>query len=203
MTERAESRTGRDGGAGRASAPGGRELRGQPAGRTDAAIGLLLLGVCGAVFWLSRDLPSPPFVPLGPAFYPRLVAGLLAVLALLLVVRGVRSRGQPVAADRGAAAGLATTDRVAAAGAAAGHEAARLGPVLLLFGTLAGYIALIPVLGFYASTFLFLVVLGWLLDGGWPARLPRAVVVAAATTVVAYLVFTKYLRVLFPEGLLR
>lgn len=155
---------------------------------SDAVIGLVLLALSGGAFWLSRDLPSPPFVPLTPAFFPRLVAGILSGLALVLVVRG-----------RGGSRG-----RTAARAATAGAEApGRLGPVLLVFGALGGYIALIPLLGFYAATLLFLVALGWLLEERRLASLPRVVAVAIATTVVTYLVFTKYLQLLFPEGLIR
>ncbi len=155
---------------------------------SDAVISLLLLALGGGVFWLSRDLPSPLFVPLTPAFFPRLVAGFLGGLALLLLVRALRG-------DRGLAAAGAATAGAQAPG--------RLGPALLVFGTLGGYIALIPRLGFYASTLLFLVALDWLLEERRLARLPRVVAAAVATTVVTYLVFTKYLQVLFPEGLLR
>ncbi len=155
---------------------------------SDAVIGLVLLALSGGAFWLSRDLPSPLFVPLTPAFFPRLVAGILGGLALLLVVRGLRGGRSPAAA------------RTAAAGAEA---AGRLGPALLVFGALGAYVALIPHLGFYASTLFFLVALGWLLEERRLASLPRLVAAAVVTTVVTYLVFTKYLQVLFPEGLIR
>lgn len=171
------------GSTGRAPGSGGADLGGRPAGRADAVIGLLLLALSGAVFWLTRGLPHSLLVPLPPAFFPRLVAGVLAGLAVVLVVRGLR-------------AGAREPGRAAAA-------QAPVGPALPVFGSLAGYIAVIPALGFFASTFVFLVVLGWLLEERRRASLPRAVVVAAVTTVITYLVFTKYLQVLFPEGLLR
>lgn len=154
---------------------------GPGAGRADLVIGLLLAAVSGAVFHLARGLPSPPFVPLPPSFFPRLVAGLLAFLAVLLALRGLRSFRRPPD----------------------GPPAERLAPAAIVFVVLGAYVALIPVLGFFASTFLFLLAFGWLLGERTPRGLLRPAVVAAVTTVACYVVFTRYLRVLFPEGLLR
>ncbi|HWP34803.1 MAG TPA: tripartite tricarboxylate transporter TctB family protein [Thermodesulfobacteriota bacterium] len=178
MTERSGERPPGTGGTG---AGGG----GRTEGLADAAAGLLLLALAGAVFWLTRDLPSARFVPLGPAFFPRAIAALLAVLAALLAARGVlalaRRTAQPAAREGGG-------DLVAP---------------LVVFGSLAAYIGLIPVLGFYTATFAFVTGLAWLLGERRLAELPKALALAAATTVVVYAVFTAYLHVLFPEGLLR
>ncbi len=156
----------------------GGDLRGAGAGRADAVIGLVLLAIAGAVVWLAADIQSPPFVPVGPAFFPRLLAGLLALLAVLLLVRGLHAgRGQ------------------------GGAPRARPAPALLVFGPLAGYLLLVPRLGFFTSTFLFVTAMGALLGERRPAALGRAVVVAAVATGACYLVFERYLRVLFPRGL--
>jgi hypothetical protein len=145
----------------------------------DVVIGVLLVGLAGAVLWLSSDISAPPFVPLSPAFFPRILAGILAGLSLLLVARAVR--GLPAArGGRGP-----------------------LGPAAVVFGSLAAYIFAIPRLGFYASTFLFLLVLGTLLGDRTKAALLRALGVAAAATVGCFVVFTRYLNLLLPEGILR
>jgi hypothetical protein len=145
----------------------------------DAIIGLVLLGLAGSVWWLSRELPSPPFVPLTPAFFPRLLAAILAGLSLLLLARGVR------------------------APAAAAPARGPLAPTLLVFVPLGVYIWLAPRLGFFVTTFLFVLAEGLLLGDRRGASVVRAVAVAALTTVACYVVFTRYLQVLFPEGVLR
>lgn len=157
----------------------GGELRGAGAGRADAVAGALLLALAGAVIWLSGEIPSPPFVPVTPAFFPRLLATILAILALPLVVRGLRARRAPGEAAR-----------------------APLAPALLVFGPLAGYLLLVPLLGFFAGTFLFVLAEGVLLGARTPRGVARAVAVALVTTLACYLVFERYLRVLFPDGLL-
>lgn len=155
------------------------DLRGAEGGRADVVIGALLFALAAAVLWFARDIPSAPFVPVAPASFPRLLAGVLAGLALLLAVRGLLAAPQARAATRAA-----------------------LAPALLVFGPLAGYLLLVPVLGFFSSTFLFVLAQGLLLGGRGVRDLARAAVVAAVTTVACYLVFERYLRVLFPEGLL-
>jgi uncharacterized membrane protein YfcA len=160
----------------------GGDLRGRGEGLADAVIGLLLLGLAAALFWMSRDIPSPPFVPVTPAFFPRVLAGVLAGLAALLVLRGSRRRGRD--GEPRAARGP-------------------LRPAVLVYGALAAYAFAIPRLGFYASTFVFLLVLVGLLGERTARGAVRALAVAVATTAACYAVFTGYLRLFLPEGLLR
>jgi hypothetical protein len=54
--------------------------------RTDLALGLFLIVVCGAVLWEARTIPPGVFEPLGSAPIPQATAGLIILLAL--VVRG-------------------------------------------------------------------------------------------------------------------
>ncbi|HEU5393881.1 MAG TPA: tripartite tricarboxylate transporter TctB family protein [Candidatus Methylomirabilis sp.] len=144
-------------------------------------IGLLLLGLSAGIFWLSREIPAPPFVPLTPAFFPRVLAALLALLAVLLVARGLRSRAPAGAAGR----------------------RAPFAPALLVFGSLAAYLLLTPRLGFFTATFLFVFGLGFALSPRRGFDLGGALGLAAGTTALCYVAFTKYLHVLVPEGLFR
>ncbi|HEX7126118.1 MAG TPA: tripartite tricarboxylate transporter TctB family protein [Thermodesulfobacteriota bacterium] len=145
--------------------------------RADAVIALVLLALAGLVFWRARDIASPPFVPLSAAFFPKVLAGVLAILALILLVQGLRARRRR-------------------------SPSAPVLPALLVFGPLGAYLLLVPVLGFFSATFFFVLAEGILLGERRAAALGRAVAVAAGTTVVCYLVFERYLRVLFPGGLI-
>ncbi len=53
--------------------------------RRDTAIGLGLLVFCGVLYWQAGLVSVPPFVPIGPSFYPRVVTILLAGLAVWLI----------------------------------------------------------------------------------------------------------------------
>ncbi|MEX2617841.1 MAG: tripartite tricarboxylate transporter TctB family protein [Alphaproteobacteria bacterium] len=56
----------------------------------DRILGLLLLFVCGAVYWATGDLPPPSYEPLGPAAFPRILAIAIAVLAVPLIIKPER-----------------------------------------------------------------------------------------------------------------
>lgn len=140
--------------------------------------GLAALAASLALFVLTLDLKPNPLVPIGPGFYPRIVLGLSAALAALLVIFDFSSRtkAQP-----------------------AGGANYRL--VLLVFVVFGLYVGLMPGLGFRLSTLLFVAALQSLLEPpkgvkGW------AVVAATAlvTTLVTHALFERYLSVLLPRG---
>jgi hypothetical protein len=155
----------------------------------DGIAGLVCLALSIGLFALTFGLPPATVVPIGPAFYPRVVIALLGVLSMILIVmdlRAVRAR-----------AGTAT---VPAAAAAAG-PAPNYGLVLSTFIEFGLYIALLPLFGFRISTFLFVMALQVTLE--WP-RSPKhwalTLAVAIGTSAVCYIVFENYLSVLLPRG---
>jgi len=149
----------------------------------DGVAGLACLVLSLGMLALTRGLPESAMVPVGPAFYPRIVLGLMAGLSLLLVVFDVR------AGRRG---------RVAVAKAAVAPNY-RL--VVVTFTTFIVYVVLLPLLGFRIATVLFVGGLQVLLD---PPRSARrwvlVLVIAVATSWITYLAFEQYLSVLLPRG---
>ncbi|MGH8707132.1 MAG: tripartite tricarboxylate transporter TctB family protein [Burkholderiales bacterium] len=144
--------------------------------------GLAGLAACAAslvLFWLTLGLERNPLVPIGPGFYPRLVLGLTVVLGAALL-----------------AFDLLRKHRFAA-------QAARLNYrlVALSFGAFAVYVIVLPLLGFRAATFLFVLGSTLLLEPPRRAGLwVRGVVLGALTAVATYYVFEQYLAVLLPRG---
>lgn len=55
--------------------------------RTDIGLGLFLVVVCGAVLWETRKIPPGTFEPLGSAPVPQATAGLIMLLALVVMGR--------------------------------------------------------------------------------------------------------------------
>jgi hypothetical protein len=146
--------------------------------RRDTGIGLGLLAFCGVLYQQAGVIPVPPFVPLGPAFYPRLLLLLLAGLAVWLVVDSL------VASGAAAAAGYRPNYRLVAA----------------CFAILGVYIGGISVIGYFPATFLFVLGLSWCMSPRQVRELPRLLAVAAGATVGVYIVFERYLRVFLPRG---
>ena len=151
----------------------------------DGLAGLAILAGSAVLYWATLSIESNPLVPVSPAFYPRLVIAVTALLAALLLVQDVLARRRAPA-------------RVARA---PGTAAPKYGMVVLLFALFAAYVLALPPLGFRVATFAFLVVMQLALE---PARTPRrwivTLVVALAATFVAYYVFEQYLQVLLPRG---
>jgi putative tricarboxylic transport membrane protein len=140
--------------------------------------GLAVLAASLFLFALTLGLKDNPLVPIGPGFYPRIVLGVTAVLALALVL-----------------VDLWTPRR--------SSEAQKLNYLLVveMFAIFGLYCGALPYLGFRISTFLYVAVTNALLDvptGGKGAA--RVLAVALITTVVVYYAFERYLTVLLPRG---
>lgn len=149
----------------------------------EAITGLVILAASLALFWGTLGLERHPMVPVGPGFYPRIVLAITAAFALLLVVADVVS-----ARKRGPGA--------ARAGARPNHAL-----VLVSFGIFAGYVVLLPWLGFRVATPVFLAAMQVALERPADARgWARVAAVAAIATLATYLVFESYLHVLLPRG---
>jgi hypothetical protein len=153
--------------------------------RRDIWIGLGLLAFCGVMYWQAGLAPSPPFVPYGPSFYPRVTLVVLAGLAVWLIAE-TWSRGRRAAGEVSKGTGR-TPD----------YRRVLLGFVLFL-----GYVCGLSVLGFLAATFLFVLGTSWALGPRRAAELPKLVALALGTAAGTFVLFEKYLHVFLPRGLL-
>lgn len=146
--------------------------------RADLTIGLGLLAFtvfyAQQSFLIRRGFASDR---LGPAFFPRLLALALGVLAVILVVRALAGRSDP------------SRPPAIRAGAFAG--------VLVL---LVAYGLLMPRVGFVPATPVLLGAVIWILGlRAWTALIGTAL----GVTAVLYVLFGRALHVLLPMGPLR
>jgi hypothetical protein len=151
----------------------------------DSISGLVCLAISLFLLVLTFGLPPAAMVPIGPAFYPRVVLGLTAVLSVMLIAIDLRAARTAPATAAAPAAGPAPNYRLVLA-------------TFVLFGI---YIGLLPPLGFRISTFLFVLALQITLE--WPRAPMRwliALAVAVGTSAICHLVFEDYLQVLLPRG---
>ena len=149
----------------------------------DSGIGVGLLVLCGVLYRQAGQIPMPPFVPIGPAFYPRILLVLLVALAIWLIVEDCAAPSRRSRSTHGA-------------------PTADYRMVLLCFVVFGGYVVGLSLLGYLASTFLFVLSLGWLMGPRRAGELPKLGAIAGGTTVATYLVFERYLHVFLPRGLL-
>ena len=151
----------------------------------DTGIGVGLLAVCGILYWQTGFISIPPFVPIGPSFYPRVMLIFLAGLAVWLIAEDLlKKRTSAVKAKK-------------ATGPAPSYRRVLWGFLIFL-----GYVACLDLIGFVASTFLFILGLSWAIGPRNVREIPKLFAVAAGTALVCYLLFEKYLYVFLPRGLL-
>jgi hypothetical protein len=151
----------------------------------DGWAGLFVLALCAGLYWATLDLRGNPLVPIGPAFYPRIVIGVAALFSILVVLEDVLRRRKG-------------GGRVAAAGVRARTNY----PLVLLgFASFGLYTLAMPGLGFRIATVLYVAAFGALL---LPARgakdWAKVILLALLTAFITHYVFERHLSVLLPRG---
>jgi len=148
----------------------------------DGWTGLVVVAASLALFWRTLGLETNPLVPIGPAFYPRIVLGITAVFGIWLVASDLLAR-------RGRAPEGGARPRV------------NYVLVALAFGVFGLYVAVLPLVGFRIATFLFVSGFNLLLAPPQAAKhWARAAAVGVVTSLAVYYVFEHYLSVLLPRG---
>lgn len=147
----------------------------------DSLTGAVLLLLSLAVLWHIQGFPPAAGQQFGPALFPGLIAGGLALASGVLFWQGLRS-GQPLFAPN---AGLRSARHVAG--------------FVTALGGMVFYILAVDALGFIVCSLLVLVSLQVALG----VRLPLALGVAVLATLVIHTCFYKLLRVPLPWGWLQ
>ena len=153
--------------------------------RRDAGIGVGLLAFCGLLYWQAGLVSVPPFVPIGPAFYPRVILIFLAGLAVWLIVEDLLKKRAPA------------REAKKLAGPAPNYRRVLLGFIVFL-----GYVAGLSLIGYLTATFLFVLGLSWAIGPRNIREMPKLIAIAIGTALVTFLIFEKYLYVFLPRGLL-
>ena len=154
--------------------------------KRDAGIGVGLLAFCGLLYWQAGLVSAPPFVPIGPAFYPRVILILLAGLALWLIAEDLLRRRAP---SRRKQQSRRAPRRIT------GESFSRFSSFWGMWSASASSAIL-------TATFLFVLGLSWAIGPRNIREMPKLVAIAVGTALVTYLVFEKYLYVFLPQGLL-
>ena len=145
----------------------------------DGWAGLVVLATSLFLFALTLGLKDNPMVPIGPGFYPRIVLGLTAVLAAMLVL----------------------SDWFVPHRRAAAKETPNYGMVALMFAVFGLYCGALPYLGFRIATLAYVAGTNALLAPPSGARAwLRVALVGLISTAIVYYAFEHYLLVLLPRG---
>lgn len=139
---------------------------------TDKIGSILLLALAAGIFVVTAEFPRGP-AETGPAFYPRMIAVLIAFFALVQLARSFQS------------------------GDVRSHEIDRAVTIRVTIAALlvVAYVLLLPWLGFVTGTVAFLLVAMWY---SGVRSYPRMVLVSVGLTVLLYYTFVVFLRVPLP-----
>lgn len=148
----------------------------------DTILGLLLIALAVALFVLSRDFPTMGPQGYGPALFPRVIAGGLALCGIAITLRGIRSLG--------------TVPWIVRDDWTYDPQARR--NVLMILAALVFFLATAHTLGFIASSLVILMTL-FLVYG---VSVWLAIVLSFSATAIVFYAFTIQLRVPLPRGLL-
>lgn len=154
----------------------------------DAVIAIVLLMVCGILFWSTFSIRSPDYGQLKPSTWPRVVLGVLSLLSTIYLVQSLR-RG-PTPEDLAGPA----------------HAPGLIGWILYwrnplwCFGLFFAYLVTLPFLGSLIGGVLFVFTLMGVL-GGWSARnLMQHAALALISVGGMWSIFTYGLGVILPPG---
>lgn len=148
----------------------------------DGWIGVGLVFFCGWIYANLDKIPANPLVPIGPAFYPRLLLLIIVALSFTLVLQdfvGHREKNKRVRFR---------------------DWLKEYQPVLLSFCLFFLYVLLLPKLGFIFASILFVSSLQWLLGPPLWRRLAGSLLIGIGTAVITYWIFEKYLYVFLPRA---
>lgn len=144
----------------------------------DGWTGLAVLATSLVLFALTLGLKGNALVPVGPGFYPRIILGISALLAAVLLVQDLRGRDRPKPLPK-----------------------ANYTLVFIVFAIFGVYVVALPLFGYRLATLAFCAALQATLEP--PAKAKGWVMVAITafvTTLVTYYLFDGYLQVLLPRG---
>ena len=153
----------------------------------DTVIAIVLLLICGGLFWASLDIREPDYGTLKPSTWPRIILAAFGFLSAIYLVQSIRQGPDEARDEDGTPKGFAAFF-------------AHWRNVIVVFVLFLGYLLVLPWIGMLlagtAFVFLILTALG-------PFSL-RDMAVHGAIAVAAvggmWLVFTYALGVLLPRG---
>ncbi|MGX7594386.1 tripartite tricarboxylate transporter TctB family protein [Planococcus plakortidis] len=154
-------------------------------------IGLALIALGAVIYLRSNDFPALNEVHLDAGSFPKLIAGLLILLSLMLIIK------QGLALMKSKSTG---DERQGAGERARGfYKEYRL--VILTLLVFFIYIFLMQFIGFVVSTIAFIIFTGLLVGSRAKKDIIVITIVSVAVTLGTYFFFENFLNVRFPSGI--
>lgn len=153
----------------------------------DLITGALLLCLSALLFWACLSIKDFAAVGVGSAFVPRLTAGLLLVVGLVLLRNGWRARAVPRENESSEQGSQVFTGTSA---------------VALSIALMAGYLALLEPLGYLFASMLYGFLQILVLNKNAKRNYMMFAVLAACSAAAFYYVFVQLFEISLPSGIL-
>jgi hypothetical protein len=148
----------------------------------DAVIAVLLLILCGVLFWQTFNIREVPFSQVGSEVWPRIVLILLTVLSVIYLFKSL-SDPRPASAPFNLQNWLSTYKNP-----------------LICFAMFFVFLLALPYLGMLLAGILFVFITQTLIGGASPRRLVTHAMVSVLAVGGMWMIFTYALRVILPAG---
>lgn len=157
--------------------------------KKDSITSIILLIFSGVLYYYASTFPvrEGRVRVLNAGFYPRLLAIVLAILALLLLISTIRKKPDGKESEKGKEFWTSRKSLIL---------------FFITFVMLVVYSFLLNILGFAAATLLFVLILVYNLSDKEKFKIRNIVLVSTGITTIIYLVFKVFINIPFPQGYL-
>ncbi|MDW0116126.1 tripartite tricarboxylate transporter TctB family protein [Sporosarcina thermotolerans] len=158
----------------------------------DVQSGIFLLVVSVIMFSATLSFKKLTSTAVGPAFMPQIIAGLIALMAIAIIIQGIRS----VKAER---------EKESSADAVVEKDPkdeVTYRPVILSFILMAVYVVVLPFVGFLITTAVYMFTQMMILSDKPERRWLLFAVVSVVSSATIYYVFRNVFYVMLPNGFL-
>ena len=166
----------------------------------DSVVAIILLFVCGVLFYSSFDIRQPDYGVLMPSTWPRIIIAVLALLSLIYLVQSLRDKPRETTDDDLNIRVDAFAIEEKKPGLKGFFEYWR-NPIIC-FAMFFLYLITLPVFGMLIGGLIFVFTSMSLLGGWKPKKLVTHAAISVITVGAMWILFTFGLGVMLPEGII-
>ena len=166
----------------------------------DSVVAIILLFVCGLLFYSSFDIRQPDYGVLMPSTWPRIIIVVLALLSSIYLIQSLRAKPDEKTDDELDIRVDAFAIEKSKPGLKGFFEYWR-NPIIC-FGMFFVYLITLPVFGMLIGGLIFVFTLMSLLGGWKPRKLTVHALISIITVGAMWSLFTFGLGVMLPEGII-
>lgn len=151
------------------------------AGIIDICLSLFLFVICGMTLYDAGNLPESPYEPLGPAFLPKWLAWMIIILAVVVLIRGIKIKAASQKSEKPSSPFITP-----------------LALFAILFSSLYVAVMYFELVGYRVASIFYITILGYALTHFEIKGLINSFIIALIATLGSHYIFTKVLVIALP-----